>query len=48
MSIELPDDHISWEDERILREQAARRANREAAKALELANESTTEKDEPA
>jgi hypothetical protein len=42
MSTELPDDPISWEDERILREQAARRANREAA------NESTTEKDEPA
>jgi hypothetical protein len=42
---ELPDDRMSWEDERIMREQALRRANREAAKALELATESTTEKD---
>jgi hypothetical protein len=38
---ELPDDRMSWEDERIMREQAARRANR----ALELATESTNEKD---
>jgi hypothetical protein len=39
----VADFHLSWEDERIMREQAGRKARREAreraAKALELATE---------
>ena len=46
----VADFHMSWEDERIMREQAIRKTHREAreraAKALELATEPTTNQGE--
>jgi predicted RNase H-like HicB family nuclease len=47
----VADFHMSWEDERIMREQAIRKTYREAreraAKALELATESTRSEKDP-